>query len=87
MKLYMSRWIPTRRRFAAIALPPIGVFVRAPWWWSVSEEEQNRLIAHETIHWQQYEQRGVFRYYWDYLVGWLRYGYRNHPMEIEARQG
>jgi hypothetical protein len=28
---------------------------------------------------------GLLQYYVTYLWGLVRYGYRNHPMEIEAR--
>jgi hypothetical protein len=44
-----------------------------------------RLTQHELVHWQQYKRMGVVKYYATYLYQVLRYGYRNSPMEREAR--
>jgi hypothetical protein len=45
----------------------------------------DRLIRHEQAHWRQWQRMGTIRFYTEYLWGLLRHGYRNHPMEIEAR--
>ena len=67
-------------RFGAITLPPWGVFFVKPW------DEASPLWKHEAVHWAQYERMGAVRFYATYLWYQVRYGYRNNPMEIEARQ-
>jgi len=66
--------------FGAITLPPWGVFFVKPW------HEESNLWKHEAVHWAQYERMGAVRFYATYLWYQIRYGYRNNPMEIEARQ-
>lgn len=44
------------------------------------------LITHELMHVEQYERLGNMKFLWRYFVLLLRHGYKNHPMEIEARQ-
>ena len=66
--------------FGAITLPPFGVFFVNPW------DETSKLYKHESVHWEQYQRMGAIRFYLTYLWYQLRYGYRNNPMEIEARQ-
>ena len=45
-----------------------------------------RLRAHEEAHLRQIDRLGPWRFTWQYLTGLMRYGYWNHPMEIEARE-
>jgi hypothetical protein len=45
----------------------------------------DRLIRHEQAHWRQWQRMGTVRYYATYIWQVLRHGYRNAPMEIEAR--
>jgi hypothetical protein len=63
----------------ASALPPVGIYILAEHLYS------DRLIRHEQAHWRQWQRMGTIRFYTEYLWGLLRHGYRNHPMEIEAR--
>jgi hypothetical protein len=48
--------------------------------------DDERLRRHEAAHWKQKQAYGNFGFYWLYFKFWLRYGYRNHPFEIEARK-
>ncbi len=43
------------------------------------------LIAHESMHIQQYDEMGVLRFFARYLVGQLQCGFRHddHPLERE----
>ena len=66
-------------RFDGITLPPWGVFIRAE---RLSDE---RLRRHELVHWAQYERMGAVKFYARYIWLTLRHGYRNNPMEVEAR--
>lgn len=84
MKCYMAprwmAWTLERFGFAAITLPPFGVYFRKPW------DESSRLYQHEAVHWRQYQRMGLVRFYVIYLWYQLQYGYKNNPMEVEARQ-
>jgi hypothetical protein len=76
---HIIAWFLRRFGFAGVALAPWGIYI-------LPEHLGNqRLIQHERQHWQQYQRMGLLRYYVTYLWGLVRYGYRNHPMEIEAR--
>jgi hypothetical protein len=72
-------WILNRGGFRAITLPPFGVY-------AVQGYEQNeRLARHEAVHWAQAERMGFIKFYFLYIWYSFRYGYKNNPMEIEAR--
>lgn len=77
--------ILARTRFVAVTYPPFGIFIRKAWWESASVERRESLLRHEQAHWAQYERYGLIGFYARYIFYSLRYGYRNHPMEIEAR--
>lgn len=71
-------WLRTFK-YAGITLPPFGIFI-------LSERiNDQRLIRHEQAHWRQAQQLGVVKFYVKYLWLNMRYGYKNNPMEIEAR--
>jgi hypothetical protein len=74
------RWWLRLTGYAGIALPPVGIYILAEHLYS------DRLIRHEQAHWAQWQRMGTIRFYTAYLWGLLRHGYRNHPMEIEARE-
>ena len=65
--------------FHGIALPPWGIFILA------ERLADDRLIRHEQVHWAQYQRMGAVKFYATYLWQVIRYGYRNAPMEREAR--
>jgi hypothetical protein len=70
------RW----RGFRAITLPPFGIY-------ALPEHIGNaRLAKHEAKHWEQYQRMGAIKFYATYLWQCARHGYRNAPMEIEARR-
>ena len=69
------RW----RGFRAITLPPFGIYALPECCGDA------RIARHEQTHWRQYERMGVLKFYAVYLWYSLKYGYRNNPMEIEAR--
>jgi hypothetical protein len=72
-------WVLRRTGFAGVALAPLGIYILA------EHLNNETLIRHERVHWQQYQRMGVVKYYATYLYQVLRYGYRNSPMEREAR--
>jgi hypothetical protein len=76
---HIIAWFLRRFGFAGVALAPWGIFVLP------EHLGSQRLIRHEQQHWRQWERMGTIRYYATYLWGLARHGYRNHPMELEAR--
>ena len=72
-------WVLRRTGFHGVALAPWGIYI-------LPEHLTNpNLIRHEQVHWQQWLRMGTLRYYTTYLWYTVRYGYRNNPMEVEAR--
>ena len=74
------RWYLRLTGFTGITLPPFGIFLLR------ERFNDERLRRHEAVHWEQAQRLGVLRFYGLYLWYLLRYGYKRHPMEIEARQ-
>jgi hypothetical protein len=87
------RWLFELTGFSGLCLPPIGIWLhpdlmtwqRAGHAAPAPGTEADRLLRHELAHWAQAQRFGVIGFYARYLAGLLRYGYRNHPLEIEAR--
>lgn len=76
---HLIRWFLRATGFGGITLPPVGIFILA------ERINEAPLIKHEQAHWQQAQRMGVLRWYVIYLWNNLRYGYRDNPLEIEAR--
>jgi hypothetical protein len=75
---WFSRWMQ-RRHWTGVTLPtPWMIYV---FYWG---EPTLRTVRHEWVHVQQARRLGVARFWWSYVVGLLRHGYRAHPMELEA---
>ena len=77
---HIIRWFLRTTGYAGICLPPVGIFILAEHMYS------DRLIRHERAHWAQWQRMGAVKFYVGYVALWLRYGYWNHPWEIEARK-
>ncbi|WP_051364337.1 hypothetical protein [Flavobacterium limnosediminis] len=65
--------------YNAKTIPPFGIYILE------SQKENKALLEHELIHWKQYQEKGLFKFYFDYYNQYNSYGYDNMPMEIEAR--
>ena len=48
--------------------------------------ENSAWVRHEVCHVQQWKRDGIFLFFFQYIWYSLRYGYRNNPYEIEARE-
>jgi hypothetical protein len=72
-------WLLRRTGFAGVCLAPWGIYILPQYLTSPD------LIRHEQVHWRQWVRMGTVRYYLTYAYQVLRYGYRNSPMEREAR--
>jgi len=64
----------------ARTIPPFGIFL------SEKEKDNQLLIEHEKIHWRQYQNMGLLKYYLQYNREIKKYGYDKMPMEKEARR-
>ena len=73
------RWWLNLWGFDGIALPPFGIYIRR------EKLGDQRLYRHELTHWLQARELGTLRFYARYIWLTLRHGYRNNPMEVEAR--
>jgi hypothetical protein len=73
-------WWLKKTGYKGIALPPFGIFI------TEDRIDDERLRKHELAHWKQAQELGVLKFYTKYLWYNLRYGYRDNPMEVEARQ-
>ena len=73
-------WFLRKFGFYGITLLPYGIYVRKEC------QDDIGLLRHELVHWHQYKLLGsAWKFYVKYLWLSLRYGYRNNPMEVEAR--
>lgn len=77
---HIVRWFLRTFAYGGITLPPLGIYILA------ERINEAPLVRHELAHWAQYERKGALGFYTSYLWGLVRHGYRNHPMEIEARE-
>ena len=74
----LVRWFLLLVKRDAVTIPPFGMYCLPG---------HEGLEAHEKVHWQQYEQMGLLKFYLKYFWYQIKYGYQNNPMEIEARKG
>lgn len=73
-------WVLKRTGFAGVTLPPWGIYILP------EHIDNRRLIRHEQQHWRQYQRMGAVKFYVTYAWQVLRHGYRNAPMEVQARK-
>ena len=66
--------------YKGITLPPFGVYILK------EDMDDQELVRHELIHWDQYKRMGLIKFYTTYFYYSVRYGYKKNPMEIEARE-
>lgn len=68
----------------AITIPPFGIFIEEKY--ALEGSEPGTILAHEKIHWLQYQERGLFKFYLEYLSGWIKLGRFYNDLEKEARE-
>lgn len=67
----------------AITIPPFGIFIEEKY---INEGEDNgSILAHERIHWLQYQEFGLIKFYFKYLSGWIINGRIYNELEKDAR--
>ena len=80
---YLSFDIPGKQMAATI--PPFGIFIEEKF--KNEGDGKGSLLAHERIHWKQYQKMGFFNFYYEYLSEYIKHGRVNdHWMEVEARK-
>ena len=67
----------------AITIPPFGILISNEY--RDEGDDPGTILAHEKIHWLQYQELGLFGFYYSYIPDLIRYGRKNHPMEEDAR--
>lgn len=72
-------WCLRRTGFGGVCLPPFGIFILP------ERVHEKRLLRHELAHWRQARRMGLVRFYSFWVFNTLRYGYRQNPLEVEAR--
>lgn len=75
-----NKWFLEFFGFGAMALPGRRIVMLE---WLIFDDE---LLRHELAHVEQYDRYGNTGFLVRYFAMMLRYGYKNHPMEIEARK-
>lgn len=64
----------------ANTIPPFGIFINPNY------KDDVVILEHEKRHWKQYQEVGLVGFYWSYAFHTLNSGYKNNPMEIDARK-
>lgn len=77
---HVVRWFLRRFGYGAITAPWQTVYVLP------ERIKDAGLIRHELIHVEQIQRLGAWHWTAQYLWGLLRHGYRNNPLEVEARE-
>ena len=67
----------------ATTIPPFGIYIEEKY---IDEGDgKGSILAHERIHWLQYQERGLWGFYGTYLSGWLKHGRLYNELEYDAR--
>jgi hypothetical protein len=74
------KWWLEKTGYKGITLPPFGIFI------TEDRIDNQRLRNHELAHWKQAQELGVVKFYAKYLWLNVRHGYKENPMEVEARK-
>lgn len=75
----LFKWFLSTFDYGAITMPWQTVYVRP------DRLNDEGLILHESVHIEQIQREGAFRFSIKYLWYSLKYGYWNNPYEVEAR--
>lgn len=67
----------------ATTIPPFGIFIEEKY--KNEGDGHGTVLAHEKIHWLQYQERGLWGFYRKYIFGWLKHGRLYNELEIDAR--
>lgn len=65
--------------YNAVTVPPFGIYM------TIAQKDNRALLEHEMVHWEQYQQKGLLPFYFEYMKHHILLGYDKNPLEIEAR--
>lgn len=68
----------------AMTIPPFGIYIEDAY--RDEGDAKGSILAHERIHWLQYQERGLLGFYGCYIKGWLQNGRLYNELEIDARK-
>jgi hypothetical protein len=68
----------------AATIPPFGIFIEKG---HINDpDEIGSILRHERVHWNiQYREMGLFKFYYCYLIEYIKHGRIDNWMENEAR--
>lgn len=78
IKIIYNWKLMSRKHYGFVLYP--FIFFRLP-----KEEVVSYMYKHELHHVHQIREMGVLRFYWEYLIQTLKYGYICNKFEVEAR--
>jgi hypothetical protein len=82
--IYLPFNIPGNQMAATI--PPFGIFLEPKFKTMDSTNPCKHPLAHELVHWEQYERLGLFSFYYNYFQCLKTSGRLNNWMEREAQR-
>lgn len=68
--------LPGNRK--AVTMPPFGIYIEP------DAKNVAEITRHEQCHWQQYQQKGLVKFYSDYFKLKKLHPYEQNPMEVEC---
>ena len=68
----------------ATTIPPFGIFIEQKY--ENEGDGKGSILAHERIHWLQYQERGLWGFHKTYLFGWIQHGRLYNELEYDARR-
>jgi len=78
-KIIVRKKLAGNTNFNAMTIPPFGIFI------DEKQKDNKALLDHEMVHWKQYQELGLLKYYGKYMSETSDGGYDNSAMEKEAR--
>lgn len=75
-EIYTWKKLPGNNQ--ATTIPPFGIIVQK------SLDHNMNVMKHERCHWQQYQEKGLGKYYFDNLKELFTNGYANNTMEMQC---
>mgnify|MGYP000727019299 CR=1 FL=1 len=75
-------WLPGS--LMAQTIPPLGIFIEKAY--KDEGDAPGSILAHEKVHWMQYQEMGLWNFYITYWSGLVKEGRLYNDMEKDARE-
>jgi len=79
-----NNWIPQLFKVGAITLYPFILYSRTKPFLLARPDYLKSLFKHEYIHIEQVRRIGWFKFYFTYIIGNMKTGYKQNKYELEA---